>query len=226
MIFDRLRFARCTLVNGQRLDLARRWLVGDRIGGGCFGQVFMVTADDGNEAVAKFVPKTPGADRELLFVNLTDVRNVVPVIDTGEHGDSWVLVMPRADHSLRDFLDEADGAVSIADAVRVLNDVTDALIDLDGKVVHRDLKPENVLQLDGHCCLADFGISRYAEASTAADTHKFALSPQHAAPERWRNEHATIAADMYALGVMGFEMTAGARPFIGTASANAKGSPA
>ena len=56
-----------------------------------------------------------------------------------------------------------------------MEDIDNALIDLDGKVVHRDLKPANVLLLDGHWCLADFGISRYAEASTASDTQKFAL---------------------------------------------------
>jgi hypothetical protein len=201
-------------MKGHELDLARRWLVGDRIGAGGFGQVFVVTSG-GDEAVAKFVPKTAGTDRELLFVSLTDVRNVVPILDSGEHGDNWVLVMPRADESLRDHLDAADGALSIDDATMVLGDVTDALIDLDGKVVHRDLKPENVLRLNGKWCLADFGISRYAEASTAADTRKFALSPHYAAPERWRNEHATIAADMYALGIMTFEMITGQRPFVG-----------
>lgn len=193
------------------LDLGVRWVVGDKIGAGGFGQVFVVTSDN-KEAVAKFVPKTPGADRELLFVSLDGVRNVVPVIDSGEHEDSWVIVMPRADLSLREHLD-GSGTPSIEESIVILDDITAALADLDGKVVHRDLKPENVLLLDGHWCLADFGISRYAEASTAPDTRKFALSPSYAAPERWRNEHATNSADMYALGVMGYEMLAGQRPF-------------
>ena len=43
--------------------------------------------------VAKFVPKALGADREMLFAQLTNVRNVVPVIDSGETDDAWVLVM-------------------------------------------------------------------------------------------------------------------------------------
>ena len=91
----------------------------------------------------------------------------------------------------------------------------DALIDLEPKVVHRDLKPENVLLLESHWCIADFGISRYAEATTAPDTQKFALTAAYAAPERWRMEHATAAADIYALGVMAFEMVAGVLPFLG-----------
>lgn len=198
-------------MKGHVLDLSVRWVVGDRIGAGGFGQVFAVSSGT-DQAVAKFVPKTEGADRELLFVRLDGVRNVVPVIDSGEHEDHWVLVMPRADLSLRDHLD-ASKALTIEESVSVLDDITAALADLDGKVVHRDLKPENVLGLDGHWCIADFGISRYAEASTAPDTRKFALSPYYAAPERWRNEHATIAADMYALGVIGYELLAGQRPF-------------
>jgi eukaryotic-like serine/threonine-protein kinase len=58
----------------------------------------------------------------------------------------------------------------------IVENITAALADLDSQVVHRDLKPENVLHLDGRCCLADFSISRYAEASTAPDTRKFGLS--------------------------------------------------
>ena len=90
-------------------------------------------------------------------------------------------------------------------------------MDLEGKVVHRDLKPENVLRLDGRWCLADFGISRYAEATTAPDTRKFAMSPQYAAPERWRAERASGAADVYAVGVMAYEMLTGVLPFAGPA---------
>ena len=82
-------------------------------------------------------------------------------------------------------------------------------------MVHRELKPANVLVLDGSWCLADFGISRYAEATTAPDTQKFALSPPYAAPERWRNERARGATDVYSLGVIAYEMLAGFRPFPG-----------
>ena len=201
-------------MNGTQLRLDRTWTMGDRIAGGGFGQVYVVTSDDG-EAVAKLVPKAPGADRELLFIKISDVRNVVPIIDSGEHEGYWVLVMPRAEMSLRQHLDSSGGLLALADAVEALKDICDTLTDLAGKVVHRDLKPENVLRLNGHWCLADFGISRYAEATTAPDTHKFALSPLYAAPERWRSERATSATDVYAVGVMAYEMVAGYRPFPG-----------
>lgn len=85
--------------------------------------------------------------------------------------------MPRAHKSLRDHLTTAKTPLSTADATPILIDIASALVELNGKVIHRDLKPENVLYLDGKWCLSDFGISRYAEATTAVDTQKFALSP-------------------------------------------------
>lgn len=202
---------------GDRIKLNKKtWELGARIGDPSgFGRVFEATADDGEGGVVKLVPKEPGADRELLFEELNGIPNVVPIIDTGETPDDWVLAMPRAERSLRGEIKAHAGKLTVDEALPILVDIATALVALDGKVVHRDLKPENVLFLGGHWCLADFGIARYAEASTAPDTKKFAWSPPYAAPERWTFQTATIAADVYALGVMAFEMLTGARPFAG-----------
>jgi serine/threonine-protein kinase len=89
----------------RRIKLARTWTLGDRIGEGGFGRVFAAESSDDESAVVKLVPKAPGADRELLFVKLDGARNVVPIIDSGEADDSWAIVMPRAEKSLRQYLD-------------------------------------------------------------------------------------------------------------------------
>ena len=199
------------------LQLSRTWRVGARIGRGGFGRVYRATSS-GETAVVKLVPKAPGADRELLFVDLPGVRNVVPILDRGETPTHWALVMPQAEKALREHLDQAGAPLTVAETVSILSDITTALVDLvnlTDPVVHRDLKPENVLLLNGHWCLADFGISRYAEATTSPDTHKFAWTPPYAAPEQWRHERATGATDIYALGVIGFELLCGHRPFPG-----------
>ncbi len=199
----------------MRLKLKREWTLGERIGEGGFGQVYAAHSSGFESAVAKLVPKVPGAQRELLFIDFTGVRNVVPIIDSGETEDSWVLVMPRAEKSLRQHLEQAGSRLDAANALAVLSDIAVALVDLDGKVVHRDLKPENVLLLNGTWCLADFGISRYAEATTAPDTQRYALSPPYAAPERWRGERVTIATDIYSFGVVAYELLSGSLPFKG-----------
>lgn len=198
-----------------RLKLGREWVLGERIGEGGFGQVYAAHSLGLESAVVKLVPKVPGAQRELLFIHLTGVRNVVPIIDSGETNESWVIIMPRAQKSLRQHLEQAGGRLDTANTLAVLSDVAVALVDLDGKVVHRDLKPENVLLLNGTWCLADFGISRYAEATTAPDTQKYALSPPYAAPERWRGERAIAATDVYSFGVIAYELLSGSRPFEG-----------
>lgn len=197
------------------IQLSRRWRLGDHLAGGGFGRVHEAEADDGSMAVVKLVPKTPGASRELLFEELSDSPNIIPILDSGEWKDYYVLVMPRAEESLRKHLEESGGRLDVNEAVVVLTDVAEALASLEAEVVHRDLKPENVLLHDGHWCLADFGIARYAEATTAPDTRKFAMTPAYAAPEQWRGERATSATDVYALGVMAFELLQGELPFPG-----------
>jgi serine/threonine-protein kinase len=192
----------------------RAWELGAELGEGGFGKVFEARASDGREGAAKLVPKAPGSDRELLFVDLGDARNIVPIIDQGETDQAYVLIMPKAERSLKDEI-AAQGPLAPSAALPILTDVAEALASLDGRVVHRDLKPGNILLLDGHWCLADFGISRYAEASTAPDTQKYAMSFPYAAPERWRFEHATNAADVYALGVVAYQLLTGSLPFPG-----------
>jgi serine/threonine protein kinase len=202
-----------TVVKGGR----REWELGGPLDSGGFGEVFHARSGD-QEAVIKLVPKDAGAERELLVADdLSGVRNVIPLLDRGETPDRWALVMPRAERSLRQYLAQQSGPPSLEETMSIMADVAEALVDLGAKeIVHRDLKPENVLLLHGSWCLADFGISRYAEAATAADTRKFFfMSRAYAAPEQWRQERATSAADVYALGVIGFELVTGSPPFPG-----------
>jgi serine/threonine protein kinase len=189
-------------MKGAVVALNSAWTVGDRRDGGGFSQVYEVSSDTSAAAVAKFVPQVAGADRELLFVEHGDARNVVPVLDSGEFQGHWVLVMPRADKSLRRHLVDSGGSLDLAESLSVLTDIIEALFDLDGKVVHRDLKPENVLRLGGRWCLTDFA-------------QKFAFTPSYGAPEQWRFDRTTGATDVYAFGVIGHELLTGQRPFGG-----------
>jgi serine/threonine-protein kinase len=199
----------------DEVKLNRSWLLAGELGSGGFGRVYEASGDDGSLAVVKLVPKAPGASRELLFENLPGLANIVPILESGEYDGYYALVMPRAEKSLRQHLQDAGGKLGVDEAVSILVDVAEALASLEAGVVHRDLKPDNVLLYKGRWCLADFGIARYAEATTAPDTHKFSKTAEYAAPEQWRGDRATSATDVYSFGVMAFELLQGRLPFPG-----------
>ena len=99
-------------MDSTNITLAQEWHIGEPLGGGGFGRVFQAQSVEEPSAVAKFVPKAPGAERELLFENPDGMPNVVPILDKGEWAGYWVLVMPRADESLEDYMEEMEDRLS------------------------------------------------------------------------------------------------------------------
>ena len=201
----------------KEISLRCKWVVGDPLGSGGFGTVYLAHSAENSKAVAKFIPKSPSGERELSFEDLSGLPNIVPILDSGEWGNCWVIVMPLADKSLRDHLDGNTERLTLNEAIQILSDVAKGLVAIEGKVVHRDIKPQNILLLNGSWCIADFGISRCADATTASDTLKHAKTYPYAAPEQWRGERASSATDVYSLGVMAYEILAGRLPFTGPA---------
>lgn len=81
-------------------------------------------------------------------------------------------------------------------------------------IVHRDIKPNNVLVTDeGEVKLLDFGVARLLDQASAQDTLDGAMSPGYAAPEQLTGEPITTATDIYALGVLLFELLTGQNPW-------------
>ncbi len=204
----------------ETIALTRVWQIGEPLESGGFGRIYEAKADDDSAAVIKLVPKAPGASRELLFEELSGLPNIIPILDSGEWKEYYVIVMPRAEKSLRQHLEAVGGKLGFDETITILTDMVQGLAALNAGVVHRDLKPENVLFYKDHWCLTDFGIARYAEATTAPDTHKFSMTPPYAAPEQWRGERATYSTDVYAFGVIAFELLQGKRPFPGPESSD------
>ena len=181
------------------------------------GAVFLGKDDSGGSvAVKRIDPAVPGSgDRELSIARDLIGKNfahVIPILDVGRCNGTAYVVMPKADKSLHDVI--AAGRISEPDAVQIIDEVAMGLIELKD-YVHRDLKPKNILSLNGLWKLADFGISRVADAMTAPQTLKGWMTLEYSAPELWNHGRATHASDVYALGCILCELIEGHTPFNG-----------
>ena len=164
-----------------------------------------------------------GPDRFLKEIELTaslQHPHILPLFDSGsEDGKLW-YAMPFIDgETLRARL-AREHQLPIADAVRIATEAADALDYAHRRgVVHRDIKPENILLHDGHALVADFGIALAVEQAGGARMTQTGLSlgtPAYMAPEQAMGERSVDArADIYALGVVTYEMLAGEPPFTG-----------
>ena len=186
---------------------------------GGFGEVFAGQNDDEFVAVKRLKLEASGAaHRELRIAQELvggEFLHIMPIIDAGQDAESdhYFVVMPRAERSLQDALNEGK-CWSGQEAAKLLLEIASGLAEVDS-IVHRDLKPGNILYHDGVWKIADFGIARFVESVTSLRTLKQCLSPQYAAPEQWKGEHATPATDVYALGCIGYSLLTGHPPFQG-----------
>ncbi len=143
--------------------------------------------------------------------------HIVSLYDHGEEAGITYLVMELVEgREMQRFFD--DGVrFPIGDAVRLMGELLDALgFSHSRGVVHRDVKPENIfITQAGAVKLGDFGIARIE--STQKTRAGIALgTPSHMAPEQIRGEVADGRADLYAAGVILYQLLTGRRPFSGT----------
>ncbi|MES4905152.1 MULTISPECIES: Stk1 family PASTA domain-containing Ser/Thr kinase [unclassified Streptomyces] len=159
--------------------------------------------------------------REAKSVARLAHPNVVGVYDQGTDGSHVYLAMEYvAGCTLRDVLRER-GALQPRAALDILEPVLAALgaAHLAG-FVHRDMKPENVLiGDDGRVKVADFGLVRAVDTNTSASTGTLLGTVSYLAPEQIEHGTADTRADVYACGVVLYEMLTGAKPHTGTTPA-------
>ena len=159
--------------------------------------------------------------REIKLAAMLQHPHILPLHDSGEAGGFLYYVMPYVTgESLRAKLDRG-GELPIHDAIKILIEVTDALAFAHAQgVVHRDIKPDNVLLSRKHALVTDFGIAKAVSEATGRQqvtTAGVALgTPIYMAPEQATADPAVDhRADIYAVGVMGYELIAGRPPFSG-----------
>lgn len=162
--------------------------------------------------------------QEIEIVAGLQHPHILPLLDSGEADGFLYYVMPYVDgESLRERL-QREGEFPISSAVRILAEIADALAYAHRRnVVHRDMKPENVMLSGRHPLVMDFGIAKAvspAFESPRITTEGVALgTPAYMAPEQASADpHLDHRVDIYALGVIGYELLTGSTPFAGASA--------
>jgi len=142
---------------------------------------------------------------------------LVAVFDQGVDGETSYLTMEYVDGTnLRRRLHE-DGPFTVGEALQVVGEVLDALAAAHRQsLVHRDIKPENVLlSADGRVKVADFGLARAVTEVTSTTTGTILGTVAYLGPELISTGACDTRTDVYAVGIMLFEMLTGRQPFVG-----------
>jgi len=165
-----------------------------------------------------------GPDRFLQEIDIAAKLNhphILGLFDCGEAYGFLYYVMPYVEgQSLRDKLAK-EVELPITEAVRILRDVVEALSHAHKhNVVHRDIKPDNVMLSEDHALVTDFGVAKAVSDATGAiglTTEGVALgTPAYMAPEQAAADpHIDHRADIYAVGVIAYELLTGRTPFVG-----------
>ncbi len=157
--------------------------------------------------------------REIQILARLQHAFIVPLLSSGvTQGHPWYTMPLVQGESLRARL-QREGSVAPAATARILRDVAEALAYAQANgVVHRDIKPDNILLSGSHAMVADFGIAKALSAATkegSITATGIAIgTPAYMAPEQAAGDAMTDhRADLYSLGVTGYEMLTGRPPF-------------
>jgi serine/threonine protein kinase len=211
-------------LTGTRLG---QYEIVERLGGGGMAVVYRAVQQPlGREVALKALSSELFQDEgfvkrfetEAKTLAKLDHPNILPIYDFEVLDGSAFLTMPLIrGGTLRDVLNR--GPMEPLMAWRYLREIGDGLQHAhDAGIVHRDLKPTNVLiHTDGRAMLADFGLARGAGQPTHLTTIGLAIgTPGYMAPEQVMGHDVDKRADIYAMGVLTFEMLTGRLPFAGT----------
>jgi len=198
------------------------------IGKGGWGAVYLAYQQTVNRHVAmkvilpEFANQPDFAKRfeiEAQVVAQLQHPHILPLFDYWRDDEGAYFVMRYVTGgSLHDYLKQR-GAMPIDDVSRLLNQLCDALSVAHGNnVIHRDLKPANIL-LDerGNAYLTDFGIAKRKDSNAQmTQAGNIMGTPAYISPEQLKGQDVTPHSDMYAMGMMLWELLAGIHPFKGS----------
>ena len=188
------------------------------IGHGGFGEVYYATSDAGKEVALKLI-------RRNLDVELRGVRhclnlkhpNLLAIYDIrrDDHDDTWVVMEYVTGHCLQDVVAAHPQGMPVEEVLAWLEGVVAAVGYLhDHGIVHRDLKPGNIFSDEGIVKVGDYGLSKFISCSRRSGQTESVGTVHYMAPEIANGRYGK-EIDVYALGVMLYEMLTGRVPFDG-----------
>ena len=209
--------------------LEGRYRIEGRLSEGAMGVVYKAVRTKLNRPVAIKVMHTalPEAmaargrfEREAKLMALLEHPHCVSVIDYGLHdGKPYVVMELVRGRSLHDLIVE-QGRFEIPRAAEIMRQVLSGLAHAhDQGIIHRDIKPANIMitpkaPLGVHARILDFGLARLCAQSTSLTDGVAVGTPSYMAPEQCRGDELDERVDIYACGVVLFELLTGTKPFI------------
>jgi serine/threonine-protein kinase len=204
--------------------LKDKYKIYDEVGAGGFSTVYLGRNTDTNEIVAiKVLSKQFTREpryverfrREAGLAERLKHPNVVRILDHGIVDDLHFLVMEFVEGLTLDRLLQRQGTLSIEEAVSYTEQTCAGLqAAYQAGVVHRDIKPANLMITpDGTVKIMDFGIARMESLVGLTQSGMFMGTPRYISPEMARGAGADTRSDLYALGLLAYEMLTGKPPF-------------
>ena len=188
------------------------------IGHGGFGEIYYAVSDAGKEVALKLIRRN--LDVELRGIrhclNLTH-PNLLDLYDIrqDDNGDTWVIMSYVSGQSLEDAVDANPNGMPIEQVIAWFHGIGQGVAYLhDRGIVHRDLKPGNIFSEEGIVKVGDYGLSKFVSCSRRSGQTESVGTVHYMAPEVANGRYGK-EIDIYALGVILYEMLTGQVPFDG-----------
>ncbi len=207
-------------------EFLSRYEIGEKLGSGAFATVYSAVQKNLNRKVALKILNSNRLqsaeakarfNREAMLLSKMSHPNIVRIFDFGlDDGRPFLVEEFVSGITLEEAL-KKDKVHSLADTVKICSGICSALAEAhEMGIVHRDLKPANVLLCEDEVIkLLDFGlaVSVVGQETRMTETGALIGTPLYMAPEQLLGEEASSATDLYAIGVLLYEMLLGKTPF-------------
>ncbi|WP_010301649.1 Stk1 family PASTA domain-containing Ser/Thr kinase [Kurthia senegalensis] len=208
------------------MNIGGRYQIQELIGGGGMSNVYLAHDRILDRDVAIKILRYNFSDeddlhrrfqREASSATSLTHPNIVSIYDVGEEEDMHYLVMEYIKgQTLKQYIQQY-APVSPTRAVSIMLELTSAIAHAhQNQIIHRDIKPQNILMdEEGNVKITDFGIAMALSATSFTKTNSVLGTVHYLSPEQARGGVATVKSDMYALGIVLYELLTGQLPFMG-----------